>query len=128
HHALAARGAPVKASVLCPGWVRTRIAESDRNRPAGLRNPPPAAPPSPDPQRVALGEAMRQALQAGIAPDAVADCGYTTIRAERFYVTEPRAPWAPWLQQRMDDIMQRRNPVPMTPSVLVDLVEASRAR
>ena len=27
-------GAPVGVSVLCPGFVQTRIAESDRNRPA----------------------------------------------------------------------------------------------
>jgi NAD(P)-dependent dehydrogenase (short-subunit alcohol dehydrogenase family) len=32
-------GSEVGVSVLCPGWVNTRIAEADRNRPESLRNP-----------------------------------------------------------------------------------------
>src|SRR5436853_861766 len=31
---LALSGSPFKVSVLCPGWVNTRINEADRNRPA----------------------------------------------------------------------------------------------
>src|SRR3954462_1707572 len=31
---LSLQGSPVKVSVLCPGWVSTRIHEADRNRPA----------------------------------------------------------------------------------------------
>src|SRR5215472_10419781 len=34
HFQLLPLGAPVGVSVLCPGWVRTRIGESYRNRPA----------------------------------------------------------------------------------------------
>ncbi len=33
-------GAPVGVSVLCPEWVRTRIAESERNRPDGVGEMP----------------------------------------------------------------------------------------
>src|SRR5437764_15286170 len=40
HFQLQQRGAAVRVSVLCPGWVRTRIHEADRNRPAGLGAPP----------------------------------------------------------------------------------------
>ena len=32
---LKARGAALSASVLCPGFVSTRIAKAERNRPAG---------------------------------------------------------------------------------------------
>jgi len=39
-----AQGAKIKVSVLCPGWVKTRISDSSRNRPAELQNP--AAAPS----------------------------------------------------------------------------------
>ncbi len=35
HHEMAMMAPQVKVSVLCPGWVRTRIADSARNRPAG---------------------------------------------------------------------------------------------
>jgi NAD(P)-dependent dehydrogenase (short-subunit alcohol dehydrogenase family) len=33
HHEMAMMAPHVKVSVLCPGWVRTRIADSARNRP-----------------------------------------------------------------------------------------------
>jgi NAD(P)-dependent dehydrogenase (short-subunit alcohol dehydrogenase family) len=36
-HDLAARGSKVGVSVLCPGFVATRIAESDRNMPESVR-------------------------------------------------------------------------------------------
>ena len=39
HHDLAVRGSRVGASVLCPGWVRTRIALSERNRTVGEATP-----------------------------------------------------------------------------------------
>ncbi len=32
HHDFVNRGAPIGVSALCPGWVRTAILESDRNR------------------------------------------------------------------------------------------------
>src|SRR6266487_1234780 len=35
---LAARGAKLKASVLCPEWVNTRIMDAERNRPQALAN------------------------------------------------------------------------------------------
>ena len=39
HHELAMLGAPVKVSVLCPGFVNTRIRESARNRAVRIRAP-----------------------------------------------------------------------------------------
>ena len=38
HGELQMSGTDVGVSVLCPGWVNTRIHESDRNRPDALRN------------------------------------------------------------------------------------------
>ncbi len=37
--ALEKQQAPVKVSVLCPGWVKTGILDSKRNRPEHLQNP-----------------------------------------------------------------------------------------
>src|SRR5262249_12645618 len=37
---LAARGAKLRASVLCPEWVNTRIMDAERNRPKALQNAP----------------------------------------------------------------------------------------
>jgi NAD(P)-dependent dehydrogenase (short-subunit alcohol dehydrogenase family) len=36
---LKARNAKLSASVLCPGWVDTKIIESERNRPVELKRP-----------------------------------------------------------------------------------------
>ena len=36
HRGLAAVGAKLKVSVLCPAWVKTRLMDGDRNRPAAL--------------------------------------------------------------------------------------------
>jgi short-subunit dehydrogenase len=39
HSELAAAGSTVGITALCPGWVNTRIAESDRNKPEQLPDP-----------------------------------------------------------------------------------------
>src|SRR5438093_1074616 len=73
-------GAPVKVSVLCPGFVRTKIAESQRNRPADL----------PDGADRLRPEAFEQQIQAAIAagmpPSAVGELVFAAIRDERFYI------------------------------------------
>ena len=51
HHELAFIGLDVKVSVLCPGWVNTRIADSERNRPAHLAAEAPRRPTTAAPRR-----------------------------------------------------------------------------
>ena len=99
-------GAPagVGVSVLCPGFVRTRIAESDRNRPAWA------------PEREVEGaEALRGVIQnmvgSGIAPSTVAERVIDAVRHNTFYIlTHPEL--TPALQVRFDDIVQGRPPTP----------------
>lgn len=78
HFQLAQRGASVGVSVLCPGWVRTRIGESDRNRPADIE---PARALDPD-----IAESLRNLLESGMEPSAVAGHVVDGIRAGRFYL------------------------------------------
>ncbi len=107
YYSLAQRKAKVKASVLCPGWVNTRIIDSDRNRPPELQNPPVSGPISPE--LVAVFQGMRQAALAGMSPQEVADDVFKAIRAEQFYIlTHPE--FNPAVQKRMEDILQQRNP------------------
>lgn len=71
----------VGVSVLCPGYVRTNIFRSQRNRPAELRDE------QRKPQaRQANDEIIRQMEQLSIEPDAVAAQVLDAIRGDRFWV------------------------------------------
>lgn len=92
----------VGVSVLCPGFVQTRIAESDRNRPAW----------APDREVEGAGE-LRVAIQAmvegGIPPDVVGDRVIEAVRTNTFYIlTHPELRDA--IQTRFDDILEGRPP------------------
>ncbi|HYM32854.1 MAG TPA: SDR family NAD(P)-dependent oxidoreductase [Candidatus Cybelea sp.] len=69
----------IGVSVLCPGWVRTRIHESGRNRPADLGAPPPMRNP-------AVVAAITQLIQSGMAPAQVAQRVVAAIRDNDFYI------------------------------------------
>jgi NAD(P)-dependent dehydrogenase (short-subunit alcohol dehydrogenase family) len=104
---LALHGSPVKVSVLCPGWVNTRINKADRNRPAELQ-PPDGA----DTTMMDMGRQLLDGLlKSGLQPSEVASRVLDAIREERFYIlTHPEM--TPMVQQRMEDILQGRNPAP----------------
>lgn len=107
YHSLVQRNAKVKASVLCPGFVNTRIMDAERNRPIELQNETANTPLSPEDE--VLVEYMRQVLQAGMSPQQVANYVFQAIREERFYIlTHPEMNTA--VQIRMEDILQQRNP------------------
>src|SRR5947209_11301199 len=99
---LAARGAKLKASVLCPEWVNTRIIDAERNRPPALQNAPEEQHMSPDVEAVV--QIMRELAQTGIAPSQVADMVFDAIRQEKFYIlTHPTTKAA--VQLRMEAIL-----------------------
>lgn len=93
-------GAGVGVSVLCPEWVRTRIADSERNRPddvaaTDLMGRPVAEPagdsgdgtdgepaaPSP-----ALGDVVQNLVESGLDPAEVAGMVVDGIRTGRFWI------------------------------------------
>jgi NAD(P)-dependent dehydrogenase (short-subunit alcohol dehydrogenase family) len=80
HHDLAARGSAVGVSVLCPGFVQTRIGASSRNAPPAVA----AWADTPDAQ--ATAEFAQALAAAGIAPEVVADAVRDAIVDRRFYV------------------------------------------
>jgi len=104
---LRARGAKLSASVLCPGWVDTRIIESARNRPADLA---PKEPQAPSPQALARFEAVRGLLKTGFRPDAIASLVLDAIRGDTFYVIPVQPDIEEAVRQRLEDIRLRRNP------------------
>jgi NAD(P)-dependent dehydrogenase (short-subunit alcohol dehydrogenase family) len=79
-------GTGVGISVLCPGVVRTRIYESERNRPADLEGPT-------HPDQL-LAERYRQAVEASpVTADMVAEAALAAIRRDQFIVfSDPDSP------------------------------------
>ena len=101
-------GSRVSASVLCPGLIRTRILDAERNRPSTFGPPTNIAAQSGDVQRWAA--AFRNLLEGAYEPAQVADAVAEAIMADRYYVI----PAQPFLQElirtRMQDIIEQRNP------------------
>ena len=107
YYDLALRGAKVKISVLCPGMVNTRIIDGARNRPPELQDDRSAS--EVTPEMVAAYEAQRQAIEAGMSPDQVADCVFQAIAEGRFYIlTHPE--FRPLIEARMAAIVNGQNP------------------
>lgn len=77
----------IGVTVLCPGYVRTRIGESGRNRPERYGQAQPIAPDSP---AAALVAQVAERIAAGLDPDNVAARVLAAIRADELYVfTDP---------------------------------------
>ncbi|HEX6487642.1 MAG TPA: SDR family NAD(P)-dependent oxidoreductase [Candidatus Dormibacteraeota bacterium] len=100
-------GHPIGVSVLCPGFVKTRIWESERNRPADIQ-----------PDRESDGllhEAGRALVQGGIDPAEVGAAVVDAIKDDRFYIlTHPGSEGA--VEVRLRDILEGRPPTP--PAIL----------
>jgi NAD(P)-dependent dehydrogenase (short-subunit alcohol dehydrogenase family) len=92
---------PVRVSVLCPGFVKTRIAESHRNRPSDLGETSPAG--------EAAGHMIQKLVEAGISPDVVADRVVEAMAADRFYIL-PHPELNIGIQRRFEDILEGRYP------------------
>jgi NAD(P)-dependent dehydrogenase (short-subunit alcohol dehydrogenase family) len=104
-HDLAIAGGHVKASVLCPAWVKTRIHESERNRPASL-DPAPAAL---TPAQQAIEAAVRNAVEHGIPPEVVAEKVLKAIVEEKFWILT-HSKTKGLVEERMRGILGDANP------------------
>jgi hypothetical protein len=101
----------VKVSVLCPGWVKTRILESERVRPTVYQNDP--AEVEVTPEMSATIQQYQQAVESGMPPDVLADYVFEAIKADQFYII-PHPEYMPIVKARMEAIVQARNPTPLS--------------
>ncbi len=107
------RNALVKVSVLCPGLVRTNIADAEHNRPAALKNEPVELSPE---MRAGL-DYFKAAIAAAMPPLQVADIVFDAIRNEKFYIlTHPE--WLEVIRMRTDDVLRMENPRSPTATIL----------
>ena len=96
-------GAAVGVSVLCPGFVRTRIWESERNRPADIE---------PGRERDDVMQDLGKVLVlGGKDPAEVGRAVVEAVKTDRFYiVTHPGSEGA--VERRTQDIVEGRPPTP----------------
>jgi len=77
----AAVGAKIGVSVLCPGWVQSRIHESDRNKPGMEADEADA-----DSPLGPLRELVRNLIEGGMEAAEAVDHVVAAIRADRFWI------------------------------------------
>ncbi len=108
HKEMLMLGAPIRASVVCPGLIKTKITRSERNQPGtGTR----------DPDRSELSEGgalmskfLNEGIEDGYPPERVAEETFDAIREERFYVIPAQEDVKAGLYQRLDEVRDERNP------------------
>ncbi len=104
--AVTGNGSKVHVSVVCPEWVKTNIADSERNRPASL---PRSTGTAISPQQQMMQEVVRAAVAGGIPASDVADQVLQAIVEERFWVlTHPKTKKA--VEKRMHGIVEGKAP------------------
>ena len=92
----------VGVSVLCPGFVKTRIASSHRNRPDAKQAAPSA-------QATKLAGVLDQLVETGIPAGRVAQDVVRAIKERKFYViTHPEM--KPAIEHRMRQILDETQP------------------
>jgi NAD(P)-dependent dehydrogenase (short-subunit alcohol dehydrogenase family) len=99
-------GLPIGVSVLCPGWVNTKIVDADRNWPAHLGEKP-----ADDPAFGVMVNHARRAIAEGVTPASIADAVATAVIADRFWVI-PQQDFLDLIIERWDTIAERLDPDP----------------
>lgn len=104
YNSMSVAGLPVGVSVLCPGWVRTKIMDASRNWPASLGEQPP-----PSLGSEVVSKHVRHAIDEAIRPDAVADLVADAVVEGRFWIFTEQ-PFVDLAVDRWQRIAERANP------------------
>ena len=103
HGQLKLLNSKIGASVLCPGFVNTKIAEAERNRPEEFGE-----------KLTDISDEQAQAvalmLGGGMNPDAVAELVFNSIVEERCYIL-PHQGWDDIVRNRVEQILSRETPI-----------------
>jgi NAD(P)-dependent dehydrogenase (short-subunit alcohol dehydrogenase family) len=104
HHDLRSRGSGVGVSVLCPAYVPTGIADSERSRPREFRSGVKSK------ETLAKEAMLKKAVASGrLSANDVAQAVVAAVKQNRFYIlTHPRIKGA--IRARMEDILEERAP------------------
>jgi NAD(P)-dependent dehydrogenase (short-subunit alcohol dehydrogenase family) len=105
HHDLESTCEHVRCSVLCPAYVPTQIAASERNRPNHLKDNR-----NKSKDELVREENLRKAVESGkISAEQVAEQVFDAVKDNRFYIlTHPKI--KPAIGMRYEDIQEERSP------------------
>ena len=98
----------VGVSVLCPGWVNTRIHEADRNKPDTIADP------EEEGDLLNMRDMMAGFIESGMDPADVAGLVTDAIKREQFYILT-HDDWNTAVTARMERIKSGENPTMMLP-------------
>lgn len=108
YRSLGERGSKIKTSVLCPGFVRTRILSATRNLPLEVQVDSNMQPMPREAEEGAWDYLEKNNFKV-LSPDQVADLVFTAIKEEKFYIlTHPE--FNETVKERMENILQGQNP------------------
>lgn len=103
HQQLRDLNAKIGASVLCPGFVNTKIGEAERNRPEEFGK-----------KLTEITDEQAQTLAfilgGGMSPDNVADLVFNSIVEERCYIL-PHPGWDDVVRNRVEAVLSRGAPI-----------------
>jgi NADP-dependent 3-hydroxy acid dehydrogenase YdfG len=102
HNSLKNIASKIRVSVLCPGWVKTRILDSGRNRPMELMN---KADVQVSKERLEFLEQARNEIEAGMSIQEVADYVFDAIKDEQRYILTHRE-YDSLIRDRFDEILK----------------------
>jgi short-subunit dehydrogenase len=110
HFDLELTGASVGVSVLCPEWVRTNIADTERNRPSDVAPVESGPVPGVDVDPEMMRALIQGLIAGGMDPDDVAAQVVDAIRSGRFWILT-HATTVESAQRRWDAIAAGGQPV-----------------
>src|SRR5258706_4771275 len=108
YYSLAEQNPKVRVSLVCPGWVKTVILKSERNRPPELKNKPGSV--VDKRKQVQAYREMQAAIETGMSVQDLTEHVFRANENEQLYVlSHPEV--TPYIQERMDHIVQQKNPL-----------------
>ncbi len=93
-------GGTIGASVVCPGWVNTRIGDAERNRPGSLHS-------DSNPEGSGLG--INDLLAGSKSPDELAAHVFNAVENEQFYIF-PHSGWDYLVRDHAAAMLEREGP------------------
>lgn len=97
--------AKIDVSVVCPGFVKTRLGDAERNRPEEFK----VMEVIQSPQKKMINQMFNEGVLNGTSPEKVSDKIFEGIKAKKFYIFTDYG-CKSMIKQRMEDILNENNP------------------